>query len=50
MNKLYHAIIGVEELSDDTDVENEAEVSDDINVDDVSDGNINVDDVSDIEE
>lgn len=31
MNKLYHAIIGVEELSDDTDdgdVENEAELSD----------------------
>ena len=33
MNKLYHAIIGVEELSDDTndgDVENEAELSDDV--------------------
>lgn len=31
MNKLYHAIIGIEELSDDTDdgdVENEAELSD----------------------
>lgn len=47
MNKLYHAIIGIEEFSDDTDdgdVENEAEVSDGINVDD------NSDDVSDIEE
>lgn len=33
MNKLYHAIIGVEELSDDTndgDAENEAELSDDV--------------------
>lgn len=40
MNKLYHAIIGIEELSDDTndgDVENEAELSDDVSDEDDSD-------------
>ena len=50
MNKLYHAIIGIEELSDDTDdgdVENEAELSDDVSDGDVDD---NSNDVSDIEE